>query len=278
MNAFIIINKTLFKLSASYIQLSRLDDILTQQKKLINKFLQDFKFRVIFKLSLSSKKKGKFLSLNTESQWLFALFQGPQVNRFVALLHLSPDDSPEDVLSLLQRHAYLVQGLWVSKSSLLYDGAAALYRDYLLLQFSKSHAIPDSKLKVVKPEDLRKSLLKPLAVERPLLKDWKFKDATDMSFIKQYPKIVKEQESAWSVREKEILESLPGGGRSIASLSRNPFNLGALSKAHGSIQLGRHVDRNDVRSSVVAATMPGQGQEALGKAILELLRHHKVLR
>ncbi|KAH0458813.1 hypothetical protein IEQ34_011627 [Dendrobium chrysotoxum] len=206
-------------------------------------------------------------------QWLS---EGPQVNRFVALLHLAPNDSVEDVLKLLQHHAYLVQGLWVSKSSLLHDGLPALYRDYILLQFSKKHAVHESILKLVKPEDLRKGLLKPLAVERSLLKDWKFKEDTDLSFIKQYPEIVKEQEYAWSVREKKILESLHGSGRNISSLLKNSVSPSTSSTTNGSIELGHHRDRNDGQSSVVS-TMPTKGQEALEKAILELLRTYKVL-
>ncbi|XP_020578730.1 DNA-directed RNA polymerase III subunit RPC5 isoform X2 [Phalaenopsis equestris] len=206
-------------------------------------------------------------------QWLS---EGPQVNRFTALLHLAPNDSVEDVLTQLQRYAYLVQGLWVSKSSLFHDGLPALYRDYILLQFSKLHAVHDSKLKVVKPEDLRKSLLKPLAVERPLLQDWKFKEDTDSSFIKQYPEIVKEQELAWSVREKEILESLPAGGRSFSSVLKNYANLGISSKPNGSIEPGHNRDRSDLKSSVFA-NMPNKRQEPLAKSILELLHLYKVL-
>ncbi|KAI0504905.1 hypothetical protein KFK09_015859 [Dendrobium nobile] len=206
-------------------------------------------------------------------QWLS---EGPQVNRFVALLHLAPNDSVEDVLKLLQHHAYLVQGLWVSKSSLLHDGLSALYRDYILLQFSKKHAVHESILKLVKPEDLRKSLLKPLAVERSLLKDWKFKEDRDLSFIKQYPEIVKEQEYAWSVREKKILESLHGSGKNISSSLKSSVSPSTSSITKGSIELGHHKDRNDVRSSVVS-TMPTKGQEALEKAMLELLRTYKVL-
>lgn len=205
-------------------------------------------------------------------QWLS---QGPQVNRFVSLMHLAPTDSVVVVLKLLQQYAYLVQGLWVSKSSLVCDGDVALYRDYILLQFSKNRVLHEGNLKCLKTE-FRNRLLRPFSVERPLFKDWKFKENPDSLFIKQYPEIVKAQEHAWSIREEKIMESLGSGGKSISSYSKNSVNLVTTSRATGSIEPCHNKERNNVNSSV-ATTVPTGGQDGLAKAIMELLRIHKVL-
>lgn len=41
------------------------------------------------------------------------------------------------------------------------------------------------------------TMLTVFAKERPLLCDWKFKERTDVSFIKSYPEIAKEQASSF---------------------------------------------------------------------------------
>ncbi|KAG0474131.1 hypothetical protein HPP92_015988 [Vanilla planifolia] len=206
-------------------------------------------------------------------QWLS---EGSQVNRFNALLHLAPTESEEYVLEVLQHHAYLVQGLWVAKSYMLYDGFTAIFRDYILLQFNKNRSVSDSKLKVVKPDDVRKGLLKPLAIERPLFKDWKFKEDPDTSFIKHYPAIVREQQNAWLIREKEITESLPAGGRFVPGMLKNSANLRLSSKVSGFAEPGLHGGRSALEITGYGKTL-AKGQEVLANAVVELLRLHKVL-
>ncbi|KAK8968639.1 hypothetical protein KSP40_PGU001647 [Platanthera guangdongensis] len=216
-----------------------------------------------------------FLTMPLEDRLKQWLSQGPQVNRFVALMHLAPTDSVEVVLRLLQHHAYLVQGLWVSESSLVCTGENALYRDYILLQFSKNRVLHERNLKVVKP-DLRNRWLKLFSVNRRLFEDWKFKDDPDSLFIKQYPEIVKAQENAWSIREKNILGCLLTGGKSSSSNSNNSVNLGVASRATSSIEPCQNQERNGANSSV-ATTIPTKGLDGLAKAIMDLLHIHKVL-
>ncbi|KAG2582895.1 hypothetical protein PVAP13_6KG084000 [Panicum virgatum] len=122
-----------------------------------------------------------------------------EVNHFDALKHLAPTISEEEILKVLPDYAYLVRGLWVCKSSLLFDDGYASKRDRILLEFTKRESIPEKILAVwIKPDDLRrKRILLPLCRRRGVLKDYKFK-TSDLSFLKRYPDIVNELECAWS--------------------------------------------------------------------------------
>ncbi|KAG6469721.1 hypothetical protein ZIOFF_070651 [Zingiber officinale] len=132
-----------------------------------------------------------------------------QVNNFNALLDLAPDSSKEDVLKVLPHYADLVQGLWVTKSSLLHEGEAALYRDYLLYLFSMNPIIQTDRLRMLTSKCTGlKSILIPLAVERRILKHWKFIKSTDMVFIRNNPKIVDDQEKAWLACWNNIKKSV----------------------------------------------------------------------
>jgi DNA-directed RNA polymerase-3 subunit RPC5 len=132
-----------------------------------------------------------------------------EVNQFDALKHLAPTYSEEEILKVLPDYAYLVRGLWVCKSSLLFDDGYASKRDRILLEFTKSESIPEKILGVwIKPDDLRrKRILFPLCKRRGVMKDYKF-ISSDLSFLKRYPHIVNEQECAWSTHEMTIRESL----------------------------------------------------------------------
>ncbi|XP_020103180.1 DNA-directed RNA polymerase III subunit RPC5 isoform X3 [Ananas comosus] len=164
--------------------------------------------------SSDSKKASRpplreFLALSLEERLRKWLIEVSQVNRFDALMHLAPTNSIREVLELLQRHAYLVRGLWVCKSSLLYNGAEVDARDYILYLFTKNQSVQPVQLKQlrVKRESIA-SIMTPLAIQRLDFKDWKFKEPVDSSFSKRYPEIVKEQENAWSIRVKNISDSL----------------------------------------------------------------------
>ncbi|CAL4971480.1 unnamed protein product [Urochloa decumbens] len=132
-----------------------------------------------------------------------------EVNQFDALKHLAPTYSEEEILKLLPEYAYLVRGLWVCKSSLLFDDGYALKRDRVLLEFTKSESVPsehlDSWIRLDDPR--RKRILNPLCKRREALNDYKF-ISTDLSFLKHYPHMVNEQEYAWSAREMTLRESL----------------------------------------------------------------------
>ncbi|KAM3244985.1 hypothetical protein ACQJBY_056366 [Aegilops geniculata] len=124
-----------------------------------------------------------------------------QVNRFDALMHLAPDCSEEDLLKILPVYADLVCGLWVCKSSLLYDDGHASKRDKILLGFTKGESIPVTYVeRLIRDERTRNMILNPLGKRREKLQDYKFIVPADSSFIRRYSHIVKEQENAWSVR------------------------------------------------------------------------------
>lgn len=210
--------------------------------------------------------------------------QDPPVYRFSAIKHFAPDHSVEDILGLLTKHAQLVQGLWVQKSSLWVQksslpakekGVAMLARDYMLLLFSKDPVISDSQLDI--PGFLQKVLigfLKKISVQRPSLKEWKFKEPTDFSFIKQHPDIVREQNRVWESQEKRIINSVHGGGKkvNITKISGKPSIPNKIStKSDGAT---RATNGTLVRRTVMSA----ETREALPKALEEVFRLHKVCR
>ncbi|TVU42261.1 hypothetical protein EJB05_08655 [Eragrostis curvula] len=129
-----------------------------------------------------------------------------QVNRFDALKHLAPTHSEEEILKVLPEYADLVRGLWVCKSSLLFDDGYASKRDKILLEFTKKDSIPSKIVDtVIRPNDpWRNRILFPLCKRREILKDYKLIFEADLSFLKRYPHVVNEQERAWSARETTI--------------------------------------------------------------------------
>lgn len=203
------------------------------------------------------------------------------MNHFASLLHLAPNDSIEDVLKVLQQYADLVQGLWVSKSCLLYDGLLARARDYILYQFTKSHVIHYDKQRP--PPPFSKEILGQLAVQRPTLNDWKFKEPTDPSFIKCYPDIVKEQEFSWSGRVEQLMASLYGAGKTkesqIMDALVKSLNPHLLKKT---VDLGKadHAPKTGVNQIVSSSemTMSNGFREDLIKSLLEIFHLHGVLR
>ncbi|CAO2206358.1 unnamed protein product [Urochloa humidicola] len=163
-----------------------------------------------------------------------------EVNQFDALKHLAPTCSEEEILKLLPEYAYLVHGLWVCRSSLLFDDGYASKRDRVLLEFTKSESIPsevlDSWIRLDDPK--RKRILLPLCKRRGILKDYKF-ISTDMSFLKRYPHMVNEQECAWSAREMTIRESLKMCS-TVARKSKNSTRSNVASKGpHPNTSNGR---------------------------------------
>ncbi|KAF0898649.1 hypothetical protein E2562_009162 [Oryza meyeriana var. granulata] len=132
-----------------------------------------------------------------------------QVNQFDALMHLAPTYSEDDVLKVLPLYADLVRGLWVCKSSLLFDDGYACKRDKILLEFTKKDSVPLKGIdRLIGLDDLRrKQIVFPLCKRREKLGDYKFILPVDSSFIKRYPHIVKEQDHAWFVRETTMRHS-----------------------------------------------------------------------
>lgn len=264
------------------------------QKKMVSGKNNDTQFAVkqsdyanILCPGTSSNKKGAvgpsrrfLLSMPLEERLKKWLSEGPQVNRFASLLHLAPNDSIEDVLKVLQQYADLVQGLWVSKSCLLYDDRLARARDYILYQFSKSYVIHYDKQRP--PPTFSKQILGQLAVQRPALNDWKFKEPTDLAFIKCYPNIVKEQEFSWSGRAEQLMASLCGAGKTKESQvmdalvkSLNPL----LLKKTADLGKVDHAPKSGVSKIVSSAetTMLNGFREDLIKSLSEIFHLHGVL-
>lgn len=172
-----------------------------------------------------------------------------------------------------------MQGLWVPKSSLLFpggQGVAPLARDYILLLFSKDPLISYSQVDV--PGSLSKALkgfLSTLAIERPSFKDWKFKEPTDVSFIKLYPDVVREQRCVWENLEKQITDIIHGGRKGPVAK-----NLGKPTTANktGISTKSDGATRATNGSSLRRTTMSAETREALPRALEEVFRLHKVCR
>ncbi|XP_038985804.1 DNA-directed RNA polymerase III subunit RPC5 isoform X2 [Phoenix dactylifera] len=216
------------------------------------------------------------LSMPLEERLKKWLTEGSQVNRFDALMHLAPTNSEKDVLKVLQLHAYLVQGLWVTKSSLLYEGFNALARDRILFLFSTNPVIHSDNLKTLRSAPL-KHILSPLAVERSVFSDWKFKEATDISFLKRYPDIVKEQECAWSSREEQFMDNLRRFGKNIHMMTKNSLspnivkNTGAL----GRVDPDANRSKEGTMSSA-GTTMSSETRENLPRALFKIFQEKRV--
>lgn len=185
-----------------------------------------------------------------------------QVNRFDALMHLAPLYSEDDVLKVLPVYADLVRGLWVCKSSLLFDDGYAWKRDRILLEFRKKDSIPLKDIhriiKVKLDDNLKKKFLYPLCKIRAKLEDCKFVLPVDSSFIRRYPHIVKEQDHAWSVRETTMRESQETSSNTEARKTKNTTKSNIPSK-------GPDPNMNKARDG------PVQGNENLVHSVLDTI-------
>ncbi|XP_062191482.1 uncharacterized protein LOC133895286 isoform X2 [Phragmites australis] len=198
--------------------------------------------------STSSKRINKcqaireMVSLPLEDRLKKWFTEVSEVNQFDALMHLAPTYSEEEVLKVLPGYADLVRGLWVCKSSLLFDDGYASKRDRVLLEFTKKDSIPSNILdKVIKLDDpRRKRILFPLCRRRGILKDYKFISAADLSFLKRYPHVVNEQERAWSAREIAILHDTHEMCSTVSRKTKNSTSPNVPSKGpHPNMSKGR---------------------------------------
>lgn len=210
------------------------------------------------------------LSLPLEERFKTLLLKGPPIHRFDALKNFAPEASVEDTLGVLCRHARLVQGLWVPKSSLLYgQGIEVLAREYVLLLFSKDPIIRDSELPR-HPQLLKavRDALSTLAIYRLTLSDWKFKEPPDVSFIKLYPNIVNKEEQAWADREKPIRDSI-FRGRDKPTLKNSANDPGTLKSS---------IKQTSKSSNGGQSRMPmsDETRQALPKILNKIFKDHKV--
>jgi DNA-directed RNA polymerase III subunit RPC5 len=156
-------------------------------------------------------------------------------------MYLAPSYSEEEILKLLPEYAYLVRGLWVCKSSLLFNDGYASKRDKFLLEFTKKDSVNE---KIV--TDMFKSneswmnrILFPLCKRRKAFKDFKFIFEADRSFLKHYPHVVNEQERVWSAREP-TLRSSQETRSTVPRNTKNSTRSSALSKGpHPNMKKGK---------------------------------------
>ncbi|KAG5555539.1 hypothetical protein RHGRI_006248 [Rhododendron griersonianum] len=227
-------------------------------------------------------------SLPLEERFKIWFREGPPANRLQTLKkHLAPDDSIEDVLGVLQKLAHLVQGLWIPKTPLLLEGGVeGLARDYFLLLFSKNPVISYEQVKAVgsrgQPlKDAIKGVLSILAVERPDLHGWKFKELPDVSsenessdemFVKLYSDVVKEQEKAWERAEKPLTESIFVGGRGGLKNSSKPDTANRV----GTSKVQSKGAAKSSNGAVSRTPMSNETREALPKVLQKLFQTHSV--
>ncbi|OMO56869.1 DNA-directed RNA polymerase III subunit Rpc5 [Corchorus capsularis] len=215
------------------------------------------------------------LSMPLEERLKKLLLEGPPFQRFNALKHFAPDSSTEAIFEVLQKHAQLVQGLWVPKSQLLFPGdpVKALARDYVLILFSKNPIITLAHLNGLstRHRDEVKGILKILAIERPSFKDWKLKENADESFQKLYPDIVQKQEEIWAAGEENVINHIfraakGGPSRTKPSIVIKPEKVVNPDKGERKVAPGAQAGR----------TMTNEIQEAMLKTLKKVFQTHKV--
>ncbi|PKI78569.1 hypothetical protein CRG98_001041 [Punica granatum] len=218
------------------------------------------------------------LSLPLDERIKKILCEAPYAHRYSALRYYAPDVSDEVFLGVLQKYGILVQGCWVAKTSLVVkDPLESLARDYILLGFSKDPVIRKSVLPHPKAlSDHVKKFLNIFAVERPSLDDWKFKQPTDVSFLKKHPDIVNSQSQQWENNERKIMDFLNKKGRPNAREENNMNNAKLrqprmVTKEAKSSKIDRTTVKDPSRT-----TMSSETREALPKALQKVFQNQKV--
>ncbi|XWS45389.1 hypothetical protein CRYUN_Cryun15aG0132400 [Craigia yunnanensis] len=215
------------------------------------------------------------LSIPLEERLKKLLSEGPPFHRFSILKHFASDASIEDIFEVLQKHAQLVQGLWVPKSSLLFpdDPSKSLARDYVLLLFSKNPIISLAQVNALSPsrKEEVKGLLKILAIERPSFKDWKLKENADEAFKKLYPDIVKKQEQIWRAGEDNVISHICRGAKGGPSRTKP----GTVIKPEKAVNLDKSVQKV-APGAQAGRTISDETREAIPKALKKVFQTHKV--
>lgn len=208
-------------------------------------------------------------------------YQAPYAHRYSALRHYALEASDDnEFLSVLQHNAVLVQGCWVAKTSLLLkDPSESFARDYILFLFSREPVIRKSVLRLPKAlSDPMKKFLNIFAVERPSLDDWKFKQPTDISFLKNHPDIVKGQCQMWETRGKTIMGYLNKGGKPNPRDGNNTSN--ATQRQSKMVPKEAKVMNFDRTPAKTASrtTLSPETRDALPKALQKVFQNQKVCR
>jgi DNA-directed RNA polymerase-3 subunit RPC5 len=174
------------------------------------------------------------------------LLQSARLLRFDqmrVLLHLNNEEDVKQALDSLQKNAYLVQGNWVCRSSVIYRDLdrkrVALARDYLLTQVDERRIVSRNKLSQLFRLSLQDTTviftelsrtvscakLPPAssyqALFHPQMEDfddpsaqhdvafqWEFKLATDRTFMRNFPNITEEQKKLLAQLGDDIFPQL----------------------------------------------------------------------
>ncbi|KAK1390376.1 putative DNA-directed RNA polymerase [Heracleum sosnowskyi] len=215
--------------------------------------------------------RSELLKLPLEDRFKTWICQAGAVHRYNALKYLATSESEEEeVLVLIKKLCCLVQGLWVAKSSLLkLEGVEALVRDYALYLFSKNPKISFSDIpKKMKLKNAMEDVLKVFAVRRPDLKDWKFKEPKDVSFVQKHLDIVNEQDQAWEVRGEKLYIQIYG--KDPPKMDTNTTKIAPKANANRSVQ------EASVQPMPAKTIISDKTREVLLKAIEKVLHTHKV--
>ncbi|TYI57081.1 hypothetical protein E1A91_D11G254700v1 [Gossypium mustelinum] len=232
--------------------------------------------RLLCSIPLEDRLKKLLTELCSTKASTFDFFSGRPFHHFNTLKrHYAPDDPMEEVFEVLQKHALLVQGLWVPKSSLLFPGdpSKSLARDYVLLLFSKNPFISYDKvnhLSTSRKEEV-KGFLKILAIESPPLKGWKLKENTGENFKKEYPDIVKKQEQIWKAGEDNVTNHIWRGAKGGPGRTK-PGTVIKSEKAGNSDKVARKV----APGAHAGRTMSDETREAIPKALKKVFQTYKV--
>lgn len=214
--------------------------------------------------------RSELLKLPLEDRFKTWICEAGPVHRYNALKYLAMSESEKDVLELIKKLCCLVQGLWVAKSSLLkLEGVEALVRDYALYLFSKNHKISFTDIPTkMKLKSAMEDVLKVFAVRRPDLKDWKFKEPKDVSFVRKHPDIVNEQDQAWKTRGEKLYIQIYGKDPPKMDIKTTKI----APKANAS----KSVQEASVQPMPAKTVISDKTREVLLKAIEKVLNTHKV--
>ncbi|KAL8160397.1 hypothetical protein V2J09_001934 [Rumex salicifolius] len=206
-------------------------------------------------------------------QRLKSLFtEGASIHKFSAIKHYALDHTEEDILRVVEQFALLVQGNWVAKTAIRHpkaDGSKSFLRDYALCRFSQGTTIKYSHMEWIKNiKKVWKDAFSDVAFERPKCEDWKFKEPTDILFIKQHPEIVEKYEKKWKAMEEQLQETV---GR-----KKNPTKPNASGKINPALASNQGTVNSPSAASIGRRTMPNEAREALPIALRKLFQAHKV--
>ncbi|WOH07367.1 hypothetical protein DCAR_0726797 [Daucus carota subsp. sativus] len=110
-------------------------------------------------------------------------------------------------------------------------------------------------------------VLKVFAIRRPDLKDWKFKEPQDVSFVRKHPDIVDEQDKAWEVRGEKLYIQIYG---------KDPPKMDMTAKVVPKLNANKKVAEASPQTLPVKSVISDKAREVLLKAIEKLLHTHKV--